>query len=167
MVKRFISIHKLVFLTLMFIIKISYSLGEVRLIPLMRRLILVIYNTICLNIFSCLILLSGCSSIMTHVGPHQGYYSGTKADTRILKDGDTGWVIKPLAMIDLPFLRYLIPFYFRMIIFRLTKLYRPLTKKARSWLGKETSGEYTANDLQIKQSQNPPGKKITVHIVNA
>ncbi|MFS1563243.1 MAG: YceK/YidQ family lipoprotein [Candidatus Arsenophonus phytopathogenicus] len=26
-----------------------------------------------------------------------------KADTRILKDSDTGWVIKPLAMIDLPF----------------------------------------------------------------
>ncbi|WGO83483.1 YceK/YidQ family lipoprotein [Arsenophonus apicola] len=68
----------------------------------MTRLILVIY-TICLNIFSCLILLSGCSSIMTHVGPHQGYYSGTKADSRILKDSDTGWVIKPLAMIDLPF----------------------------------------------------------------
>lgn len=86
----------------MFIIKISYSLGEARLIPLMTRLILVIY-TICLNIFSCLILLSGCSSIMTHVGPHQGYYSGTKADSRILKDSDTGWVIKPLAMIDLPF----------------------------------------------------------------
>lgn len=92
----------LVFLPLMFIIKISYSLGEARLIPLMTRLILVIY-TICLNIFSCLILLSGCSSIMTHVGPHQGYYSGTKADSRILKDSDTGWVIKPLAMIDLPF----------------------------------------------------------------
>jgi uncharacterized protein YceK len=92
----------LVFLPLMFIIKISYSLGEARLIPLMTRLILVIY-TICLNIFSCLILLSGCSSIMTHVGPHQDYYSGTKADSRILKDSDTGWVIKPLAMIDLPF----------------------------------------------------------------
>lgn len=40
---------------------------------------------------------------MSHVGPHQGYYSGTKADTKILKDRDSGYVIKPLAMIDLPF----------------------------------------------------------------
>lgn len=68
----------------------------------MKRLILVICS-ISLNMVGCLILLCGCSSIMTHVGPHQGYYSGTKADTRILKDSDTGWVIKPLAMIDLPF----------------------------------------------------------------
>ncbi|MFS1539565.1 MAG: YceK/YidQ family lipoprotein [Candidatus Phlomobacter fragariae] len=68
----------------------------------MKKLILVIY-TISLNIFGYLILLSGCSSIMTHVCPQQGYYSGIKADTKILKDSDTGWIIKPLAMIDLPF----------------------------------------------------------------
>lgn len=68
----------------------------------MKRLILVICS-ISLNMVGCLILLCGCSSLMTHVGPHQGYYSGTKADSRILKDSDTGWVIKPLAMIDLPF----------------------------------------------------------------
>lgn len=114
-----------------FIIKISYSLGEARLIPLMRRLILVIYNTICLNIFSCLILLSGCSSIMTHVGPHQGYYSGTKADTRILKDGDTGWVIKPLAMIDLPFSALLDTILLPYDYFQVDKVVSPPSPKKR------------------------------------
>lgn len=115
----------------MFIIKISYSLGEARLIPLMRRLILVIYNIICLNIFSCLILLSGCSSIMTHVGPHQGYYSGTKADTRILKDGDTGWVIKPLAMIDLPFSALLDTILLPYDYFQVDKVVSPPSPKKR------------------------------------
>lgn len=48
-------------------------------------------------------LLSGCSSIMTHSGPHQGYYPGTRNDVRMLKDEETGWAMTPLVALDIPF----------------------------------------------------------------
>ncbi|HGJ5857949.1 YceK/YidQ family lipoprotein [Arsenophonus nasoniae] len=68
---------------------------------------------------------------MTHVGPHQGYYSGTKADTRILKDGDTGWVIKPLAMIDLPFSALLDTILLPYDYFQVDKVVSPPSPKKR------------------------------------
>ncbi len=40
---------------------------------------------------------------MTHSGPSRGYYSGAKTNIEMLKDNDTGWVMKPLLAIDLPF----------------------------------------------------------------
>ncbi|MDX7992109.1 YceK/YidQ family lipoprotein [Xenorhabdus sp. psl] len=49
------------------------------------------------------LLVTGCSSIMTHSGPHQGYYPGAKANIEMLKDEKTGWVMKPLLAVDLPF----------------------------------------------------------------
>lgn len=45
----------------------------------------------------------GCSSFMSHSGPDQGYYSGTRASARIIADSNSGWVMRPLAAIDLPF----------------------------------------------------------------
>ncbi|WP_409013916.1 YceK/YidQ family lipoprotein [Arsenophonus sp.] len=117
----------------------------------MKRLILVICS-ISLNMVGCLILLCGCSSIMTHVGPHQGYYSGTKADTRILKDRDTGWVIKPLAMIDLPFfLRCLTLFYYPMIISRQIILHHNRRQKNAFKIGKTIK-------LQISLIKPPANK---------
>ena len=47
--------------------------------------------------------LSGCSSVMTHTGSSQGYYSGTQASSEVLLDDESSWVMKPLAAIDLPF----------------------------------------------------------------
>ncbi len=52
-------------------------------------------------------LVTGCSSIMTHSGPYQGYYSGAKANIGMLKDDQTGWFMKPLLTIDLPFSAFL------------------------------------------------------------
>lgn len=49
------------------------------------------------------LILSGCSSIMTHAGPSDGYYPGTKNSIKMMKDDETGSVIKPLLAIDLPF----------------------------------------------------------------
>ncbi len=46
---------------------------------------------------------SGCSSVMTHSGPSEGYYSGTRASASVLTNKESSWVIKPLALIDLPF----------------------------------------------------------------
>ncbi len=46
---------------------------------------------------------SGCSSIMTHTGSHQGYYPGTRAAMDMLRDDETPWNMIPLASIDLPF----------------------------------------------------------------
>ncbi len=40
---------------------------------------------------------------MTHSGPNYGYYSGAKTNIEMLKDNDTGWIMKPLLAIDLPF----------------------------------------------------------------
>jgi uncharacterized protein YceK len=61
-------------------------------------------NTIILFITGCLLLLTcSCSSIMTHTSSSQGYYSGTKANVAMLKDDNTGWALRPLLAVDLPF----------------------------------------------------------------
>lgn len=49
------------------------------------------------------LILSGCSSIMTHAGPSEGYYSGSKNSIKMIQDEETGWVVRPLLAIDLPF----------------------------------------------------------------
>ncbi len=51
----------------------------------------------------CAISSSGCSSIMSHTGPDQGYYPGTRANNQILGDSSTRWPIKTLAVVDYPF----------------------------------------------------------------
>ncbi|PHM59321.1 membrane protein [Xenorhabdus sp. KK7.4] len=53
------------------------------------------------------LLLTGCSSIMTHSGPNQGYYSGAQANINMLKDDKTGWFLKPLIVVDLPLSAFL------------------------------------------------------------
>jgi len=50
-----------------------------------------------------LVSTSGCSSVMMHSGPSEGYYPGTRASTNVITDEDSGWVMKPLAVLDLPF----------------------------------------------------------------
>ncbi|WP_413727485.1 YceK/YidQ family lipoprotein [Sodalis sp. RH19] len=52
----------------------------------------------------CALLASnGCSSVMSHTGPDQGYYPGTRASVNVIRDEDTSWAMVPLALIDLPF----------------------------------------------------------------
>ncbi|MGC6389381.1 YceK/YidQ family lipoprotein [Ewingella sp. S1.OA.A_B6] len=46
---------------------------------------------------------SGCSSVMTHTGGHQGYYPGSRADVTMITSDDTSWAMTPLLIIDLPF----------------------------------------------------------------
>ncbi|AGH72140.1 YceK/YidQ family lipoprotein [Edwardsiella piscicida] len=49
-----------------------------------------------------LLLSSGCSSVMTRVGPHQGYYAGTKNDLQMIGSEESGWAMRPLLALDLP-----------------------------------------------------------------
>lgn len=53
---------------------------------------------VCLSLTS-----SGCSSVMTHTGPDQGYYPGTRASADIVADSNSGWPMRSLAVVDLPF----------------------------------------------------------------
>ncbi|QMV49923.1 YceK/YidQ family lipoprotein [Ewingella americana] len=46
---------------------------------------------------------SGCSSVMSHTGGHQGYYPGTRADVSMISSDDTSWAMTPLLIVDLPF----------------------------------------------------------------
>lgn len=59
----------------------------------------------CAGLLACLSVVSttGCSSIMSHAGPDQGYYSGTRAGAATVADSNNGWVMRPLAALDLPF----------------------------------------------------------------
>jgi uncharacterized protein YceK len=50
-----------------------------------------------------LLATSGCSSVMSHTGPNQGYYPGTRASVDMLKDDNTSWAMMPLVALDLPF----------------------------------------------------------------
>ncbi|MBI0440301.1 YceK/YidQ family lipoprotein [Dickeya dianthicola] len=45
----------------------------------------------------------GCSSVMTHSGGEQGYYSGTKSSMTTFKDEDTSWAMMPMVALDVPF----------------------------------------------------------------
>lgn len=57
------------------------------------------------GLFACCSLAgtTGCSSVMSHTGPSQGYYPGTRASAAIIADDQSSWALKPLALIDLPF----------------------------------------------------------------
>ncbi|VTR57974.1 Predicted periplasmic lipoprotein [Serratia fonticola] len=51
----------------------------------------------------CLLLTTnGCSSVASHTGADQGYYSGTRANVDMMKSEDTSWAMMPLLAIDLP-----------------------------------------------------------------
>ncbi len=56
-----------------------------------------------LLVSSAVVMLCGCSSVMTHTGGEEGYYPGTKASYHMLGSDDTSWGIKPLVALDMPF----------------------------------------------------------------
>ena len=44
-----------------------------------------------LTTFSGVVLLCGCSSVMSHTGGKEGTYPGTRASAAMLSDDDTNW----------------------------------------------------------------------------
>jgi uncharacterized protein YceK len=63
-----------------------------------------IMKTIRVIATSCMLLATnGCSSVMSHTGPNQGYYPGTRASMDVLRDDNTSWAMMPLVALDLPF----------------------------------------------------------------
>ena len=50
-----------------------------------------------------LVATAGCSSVMTHTGAEQGYYSGTRANMDVLRSDDTSWAMTSLIILDMPF----------------------------------------------------------------
>ncbi|ANI80614.1 MULTISPECIES: YceK/YidQ family lipoprotein [Kosakonia] len=48
-------------------------------------------------------MLSGCSSVMSHTGGKEGVYPGTRASSAMLSDDDTGIGTKSLVVLDMPF----------------------------------------------------------------
>ncbi|POU72870.1 YceK/YidQ family lipoprotein [Leclercia sp. LSNIH6] len=56
-----------------------------------------------LTIFSAVVVLCGCSSVMSHTGGKEGTYPGTRASANMLADDDTNWGTKSLVVLDMPF----------------------------------------------------------------
>ncbi len=56
-----------------------------------------------LTLFSGMMILSGCSSVMSHTGGKEGTYPGTRASAAMLGDDDTNWGTKSLVALDMPF----------------------------------------------------------------
>ncbi len=50
-----------------------------------------------------MVLLSGCSSVMSHTGGKEGTYPGTRASATMIGDDETNWGTKSLAILDMPF----------------------------------------------------------------
>lgn len=50
-----------------------------------------------------LLVISGCSSVMTHTGGQEGFYPGTRASYGMLADSETNWGYKPFVALDMPF----------------------------------------------------------------
>ncbi|MCU2459147.1 YceK/YidQ family lipoprotein [Enterobacter hormaechei subsp. hoffmannii] len=53
--------------------------------------------------FSGVVLLCGCSSMMSHTGGKEGTYPGTRASAAMISDDETNWGTKSLAILDMPF----------------------------------------------------------------
>ncbi|WP_342322941.1 YceK/YidQ family lipoprotein [Kosakonia sp. BYX6] len=51
----------------------------------------------------CGVVLTGCSSVMSHTGGKEGVYPGTRASSEMLSDDDTGIGTKSLVALDMPF----------------------------------------------------------------
>ncbi|EBW8988999.1 YceK/YidQ family lipoprotein, partial [Salmonella enterica subsp. enterica serovar Enteritidis] len=56
-----------------------------------------------LTMFSGVVLLCGCSSVMSHTGGKEGTYPGTRASAAMISDDDTNWGTKSLVILDMPF----------------------------------------------------------------
>jgi uncharacterized protein YceK len=56
-----------------------------------------------LTLFSGMMALGGCSSVMSHTGGKEGTYPGTRASAGMLGDDDTNWGTKSLVVLDMPF----------------------------------------------------------------
>lgn len=54
-------------------------------------------------LLSGLLVIGGCSSVMTHTGGQSGYYPGTRASMEMLTDSETNWGYKPFVALDMPF----------------------------------------------------------------
>lgn len=50
-----------------------------------------------------MLLLSGCSSVMSHTGGKEGTYPGTRASATMIGNDETNWGTKSLAILDMPF----------------------------------------------------------------
>ena len=61
-------------------------------------------NTLFIStLLSGMVLLSGCSSVMSHTGGKEGTYPGTRSSAHTLGDDDTNWGVKSLVALDMPF----------------------------------------------------------------
>jgi uncharacterized protein YceK len=49
-----------------------------------------------------MMVLAGCSSVMSHTGGKEGTYPGTRASAEMLGDDTTGWGTKSLVALDMP-----------------------------------------------------------------
>ncbi|HCM9517825.1 hypothetical protein SS47_06535 [Enterobacter kobei] len=56
-----------------------------------------------LTTFSGVVLLCGCSSVMSHTGGKEGTYPGTRASAAMISDDNTNWGTKSLVILDMPF----------------------------------------------------------------
>ncbi|ADO46291.1 YceK/YidQ family lipoprotein [[Enterobacter] lignolyticus] len=56
-----------------------------------------------LTVFSGMVMLGGCSSVMSHTGGKEGTYPGMRASATMLGDDDTNWGTKSLVALDMPF----------------------------------------------------------------
>jgi uncharacterized protein YceK len=53
-------------------------------------------------LYSGVMVLTGCSSVMSHTGGKEGTYPGTRASAEMLGDETTGWGTKSLVALDMP-----------------------------------------------------------------
>ena len=65
----------------------------------------IMIRNVLLTLMMCsgMVLLSGCSSVMSHTGGKEGTYPGTRSSAQTLGDSDTNWGVKSLVALDMPF----------------------------------------------------------------
>ena len=54
-------------------------------------------------IVSGVVMLGGCSSVMSHTGGKEGLYPGTRASSKMLMDDDANLAVKSFVVLDMPF----------------------------------------------------------------
>lgn len=97
------------------------------------------------------LLSCGCSSIMTHSGPYDGYYPGVRNNADRISEGEMGWGMTTLLLLDMPFSAVVDTILLPYDMYRSDKDQRPASPKER--LASKEKEEREAKSKEVENNQ--------------
>lgn len=102
-----------------------------------------------LVLFSGIISLSGCSSVMSHTGGKEGTYPGTRSSAQTLGDSDTNWGVKSLVALDMPFTAVMDTLLLPWDMFRTDSSIKSRVEKSEGYAGDQLGDPASADACPV------------------